>query len=226
MRGDVNGGRIERLAEIAERKLGEQRLVVVLVERAPAAGGTLHADQPVDAEPDRFLDAFRLPARIGAERRQRDQRHRRVVDVGIVVVGIFEGPAARLDVRQLDRPVAAHAYLPIEQPLHRHRDRLGILAGEFGVVEGEQREHRVPDRTVGRLDPGRIALVHAPAGIVERREPLGDDGMRHARIRRHEAPSTHRSRVAGCRPRRRPNPGAARSIRSSGAARRGAGLSA
>ncbi len=49
MGGDVDRGRVERLAEIAERDLGQQLVGVVLVEGAPAAASALHADQPVDA---------------------------------------------------------------------------------------------------------------------------------------------------------------------------------
>ena len=92
--------------------------------------------------------------------------------------------------RKLHRPVAGNAHLPVEHPLHRRLDLLGILAEQPGVVEGEQRQHGVPDGAVGGLDKGRLALVHAPARIVERFEPLGDHRMvdRHSlRVQRHQA---------------------------------------
>ena len=79
--------------------------------------------------------------------------------------------------RELHRPVARHAHLPVEQPLRRLLDLLGVLFQQPGVVEGEQRQHRIPDGAVGGLDEGCLAFVHTPAWIVERVQPLGQDRM-------------------------------------------------
>ena len=100
----VSGRRIEQLAEIAERDLGQDLLVVVLIESAPATAAALHGDQPIDAELDRLLNTLRLPLRIVAERRQGDQRNGGVVDVGVRIVRVFERPGAGLHIGKLQRP--------------------------------------------------------------------------------------------------------------------------
>src|SRR6516164_4088875 len=102
MRSIIGRGRIDRFAIIAERDLCKQGLVVVFVERPPAAAPALHANQPVHAKLDCVLDTVRLPLWIFAEWRQRNESHCGIVGVWIKIIRILKTPTSRLDVGQLD----------------------------------------------------------------------------------------------------------------------------
>ena len=70
----VLGGRVDHLAEVAQRELGHDPPVVVDVEGAPAAVRALHREQPVDAPADgrvRAADGRRGAARSAPRRCRR-----------------------------------------------------------------------------------------------------------------------------------------------------------
>ena len=119
---DIDAGRVERLAEIAERNPGQQLFVVVAVKRAPAAVGGLHGQNPVHGPGDRGVKTPVVRA-LFTQLGQDDQGYRSVVNIGIGGVGALKRPAAGCDLGQLDLPVSAGDDLLAENPgqggLHR-----------------------------------------------------------------------------------------------------------
>ena len=137
VRADVDGGRVDHGAEVAERDLRDPVLGVVGVERAPAAVPRLHPGDPVERAAD-----GRVPDPQLAEG-ERD--HGRVVDVRVEVVLELEGPAAGRELGPADRPVALDRDLLREQVLAR-LDELRVVGRHAGGTEREDGETRVPDR--------------------------------------------------------------------------------
>ena len=91
--GDVDRRRIEHGVVIGERDVLEHHLVVVFVERRPAAVLALHREDPVD----RALHRLALVAAIGMFHAAQPQaNHRAVIDIRIKLVVKLEVPAARL----------------------------------------------------------------------------------------------------------------------------------
>ena len=149
-------------------------MVVVRVERAPAAVAALHPQDPVPCARDRFV--------VGGVAVAGEQHadHRGVVHVGVVVVGVLEGPSAGRHVRAAHRPVAPHVqYLPLGQPLARRLHRgAGHVAAEPGFGHGHAGERGVPDRRDARLHVGALPIVDDQ---LPHREP-GEGGMRVRRL--------------------------------------------
>ena len=123
-RGDVLGRRIEQRAVIGERDVVEIVIFVVGVERAPGAVLALHADDPFARARDRGVVVLAAGQVLHAVHRHGDDGG--VVDVGIMRVGVLEGPAARADVGPPRDPVAADVedllrHQPIEPALDLRR---------------------------------------------------------------------------------------------------------
>ena len=156
MGGDVHARGVDELPEVAEGQLPTQRLGVVDVEGAPSPVTALHALDPGEPPLDgggRVL--------IGSVEREHDLGG--VVDVGVVVVGEFEGPAARGQRRPADGPVARDGDLLGEQ-VARRRDEHRVTRSETGVGEGGDGQGRVPDRG--------LASFEAPPPLVVDRESV------------------------------------------------------
>ena len=151
MRGDVGARLVGDLAEVAERDLVEPHCAVVHVEGAPAAVARLHPDEPLHAALDRGLLADAHPV----EGKREDGR---VVDVGVVVVLVLEGPAAGSEVGPADRPVALDAHLLREQVLPRAHE-LRVVVRDAAGAEREQGQSRVPDGRLARLGPQPLAVL-------------------------------------------------------------------
>src|SRR5205085_3785170 len=94
VRGDVLARRVDDGAEVAEGDPVEPVARVVGVERAPAAVSGLHAGDPVERAPAGVL--------AGPERAQRERDDGGVVEVGVVVVLVLEGPATGGEARTSD----------------------------------------------------------------------------------------------------------------------------
>ncbi len=117
VRRDVGRRRVERLAEIAERNLRDDRPVVVFVERRPAAAARLRIAS-VQPSARSIVSADALPVdELPRQARQDDQRDGGVVDVGVVTVGALERPAARFDALDLLRPVAGKTDFVAQHPI-------------------------------------------------------------------------------------------------------------
>ena len=115
-RGDIGGRRIEQSAMIGERDVVQIEMRVLRLERAPAAVGRLHADDPFACPRDR------LGMRRIAVAMQQHADHRRVVDIRVVRIGVLERPPARPQPGPAHRPVADHVQdLPLAQPGARRR---------------------------------------------------------------------------------------------------------
>src|SRR5579872_949368 len=114
MSGDIDAGRVERLAEIAEWDGRDDRLVVVAIESRPAAIAALHAEGPGKAALDRRLDAAVEIARFAAQLGEDQQGEGGIVHVGIAQIGALERPAARRDSLDRQRPIARLENLIVE----------------------------------------------------------------------------------------------------------------
>ena len=99
-----------------------------------------------------------------------------VVDVGVVVVGELERPAARLELGPAHRPVARHQDLLAQQPVGG-RDERGIVGRHAGVGQRDRRQRRVPHRRLAGLDPA------SPVVDGEAVEPV-EAGAHHGMLER------------------------------------------
>ena len=133
---------------IGERQIVEILLVVVGVERAPAAAPALHPLDPFAATSDRFDIARAIVAGGTVHRHHHD---RGVVGVGIEIVGILKRPAAGPEPRALVGPIADDIeHLARAQPVEGAGgapDRVVAADLEHGV----RGERGVPDRRHARL---------------------------------------------------------------------------
>ncbi len=104
----------------------------------------------------------------------RHRHDRCVVDIGIVVVGILEGPAAGPEPGPGIRPVAVDVqHLLVGEPVHRLLDRW-ILAVDAGLQQGMGDERRIPDGRDAGLAIGLVVAQHEQ--LFDRF--LGDDEVR------------------------------------------------
>ena len=99
-RRDIRGRRIEQRAMIGEGNVVEIVIGVVGIEGAPAAVAALHAHDPFRGS----VDGAAIAGAVEAVERHR--HHGGVVDIGIMRVGVLEGPAAGPHTRPPRRPVA------------------------------------------------------------------------------------------------------------------------
>src|SRR5262249_32881438 len=96
-----------------------------------------------------------------------------VVDVGVIVVLVLEGPTSGREVGPPDRPVALDAHL-LRKEVLAGTDELRVAVRDAAGAQREQREPRVPDRGLARLGPEPFAVLdHEPLpaldGLAERR---------------------------------------------------------
>ena len=164
--GDVGAGGIEHGVVIGEGDAIQNGPIVIDVEGGPAAVDGLHLEQPIDGA------ALAIGLRLGAGGRgvlEGEQHHGGVVDVGVMLVGEFEGPTGRLDFGALHRPVAAMADFLGGDPAGGggHGGARG-----FGQVshftESEHGDRGVPDGGEARL------VIEAIGGFGEQAVELGD----------------------------------------------------
>ncbi len=88
--GDIGASRIEHGVVIGERNVAQELPIIVDVEGRPAAVLRLHGEKPVE----RTVLAGLLGFGIGGTRmREAEHHHGGIVDIGIVVVTEFKGPA-------------------------------------------------------------------------------------------------------------------------------------
>ena len=90
-------------------------------------------------------------------RLQREHDLGGVVDVGVDVVGELEGPAGRVEIGSLHRPVAAHADLFGEHPADAARDGR-VVDRHARVEQRDDGEAGVPDRRLAGLEPADAAV--------------------------------------------------------------------
>ena len=160
----VDGGRVEHGAVVGERYLVEQFMIVVLIERGPAAVFTLHAEQPGEGA----LHLFTFPLRVGNPGAvQRHQNFRGVVAVRIRFVVKLEGPAAGRGIRIFNGPVAGPRHLFSQHPFPGFDDGR-MIPRQTGVHQRVAGNRRVPQRRDARLENEVIAAVDDEAvdGLV------------------------------------------------------------
>src|SRR5688572_1594540 len=126
MGGHVRRGRVDDGAEIHERQLVEPGSVVVLVEGPPAAVRALQPRQPAAGAGYGRAAGTRLLQSHGDDGR--------VVDVRVEIVVVLERPAARLDARRPNGPVAARPNLLGDEPVRRSLERR-LLSWNAGRAE-------------------------------------------------------------------------------------------
>ena len=170
---------------VGERDIVEIMIGVVGVERRPGAVRALQPDDPFARAGDRFRVALLIrPGDLAVGAVHRHRHDRRVVEIGIMRIGVLERPASRPGVRPLRRPVADDVEdLQGLQPLESSARPTPAL-----VVAGfEQRMHgerRVPHRRQARLAIGLV--VPDDEQLVERppRLDAGADRLSDSRGRR------------------------------------------
>ena len=144
--------RVEQRAMIGERNVVQVIMCVIRVERAPAAIFRLHADNPVGGEAQRIL----IGQWVGPV--ERHGNNGGIVDVGVEIVAVLEGPAARCDIFCPTGPVAPDiGDLGVAEPgrglVH------GLARRRFaGLHERQHRKTRVPDRRQAGLTPGLVVF--------------------------------------------------------------------
>ena len=128
---------------IGERQIVEIVLVVIRIERAPAAIVTLQAFDP-------FAGAgYGLIVRAAAPARRPVHRHDNncgIVEVRVIVVVVLEGPAAWPDIGALVGPVPCDIeHLPRPQPVER---AVGAFHRRFAAdfQHGMGGKRGIPDR--------------------------------------------------------------------------------
>ena len=179
--GHVLGRRVDHRLHVGERNAVQERGGIVGVERRPAAVAALHAERPVEPGGDGTLARRRLCDRQRVEHRQDD---RRVVDVGIPVVGELERPAARLERRVQHRPVARPEDLVGDEPVPGAAERR-VRGVEADVEQRLRGQRGVP---VGRH--ARLVHERALAFDEEVLHPL--DAAHHGRMIGGEADGVER----------------------------------
>ena len=153
--GDVHRGRIEHGAVVGERNQVEQAVIVVLVERAPAAVLALHAEQPGERAPALFF----FPRRVGKrDAVESHQNFRGVVGIGITFIVELEGPAAGWRVGIFDGPIAGPGHLFFKHPFSRF-DHGGVVLRQARIHECVESQSRVPQGRNAGLEHQMIAPV-------------------------------------------------------------------
>jgi hypothetical protein len=146
---DVCAGWIDELAEVAEGELPAQSAGVIDIECGPTPVPTLHAVGPRDGTCHRIVIDL-----IGAAKSENNLR--RVIDVGVIVVGELERPPTGSQIGSPYAPVASHRDLLVEQPASGFAQRR-VVRGHTGVGERHNRQGGVPNRGLARLDaPARL----------------------------------------------------------------------
>src|SRR5262249_20577105 len=112
-------------------------------------------------------DCLVLPDAHAVERKRQDGG---VVDVGVIVVLVLEGPTSGREVGPPDRPVALDAHL-LRKEVLAGTDELRVAVRD---AAGAQRAPRAPARGLARLGPEPFAVLdHEPLpaldGLAERR---------------------------------------------------------
>ena len=142
---------------IGKRDIVEIIVFVIRIERAPSAVFALHPQNPFACHGNRRTE---VALRVQALRAiHRHHHHRRVVDIGIVRIGVLEGPAAGPDIGPPRDPIAFDIEdLLRRQPLQTFAHlRYGLIAAALEqAVTGER---RIPNRRNARLAIG-LVLVH------------------------------------------------------------------
>jgi hypothetical protein len=141
----------------------EDAPVVIGVEGGETTVPGLHAFEPGERA---GFDGGLLRGVGGLAVFEGEEHHGGVVDVGVVFVGVFKGPAAGLEVGAFDGPVAAAADLFADEPVGGVAEGGGVEV--VGFAEGEGSVGGVPDGGEAGLE------VDAFGGFGEQRVELGD----------------------------------------------------
>ncbi len=135
----------------------EHHLVVVFVERGPAAVLALHGKNPVNGA----LHRLALVTAVGMlHAAQTEANHRAVIHVRIELVVELEVPAAGLTFFIFDFPVADGAYLLLQNPvgaLHHAR----IIRRHTRLAKSKNRIRRIPHRRHAGLHAEGVFLFDA-----------------------------------------------------------------
>ena len=161
---------------------------VIGVERAPAAVLALHADHPFDGAGKRGPHLYTVARAPGPVQRHDDDGG--VIDIGIMVVAVLEGPPSGTQARPARGPIALDLEnLTIEQPFDAPADGFAV----FQLTGLHQRQHRkagVPDRRNAGLAIAFVGSEHQelPDGLHGRLPPrvvfgITEGGLRHQRVR-------------------------------------------
>ena len=140
---------------VGERDVVEEFAGIVGIERAPAAVARLQALDPFAGAGDRRVEGSRRAFLLRALHAHDDDGG--VVEIGIMRIGILEGPAAGPHSRALECPVALdRQLLQREQPIEPALCGRDIAATGFEQRVGSQRG--VPDRRNAGLAIGFVVL--------------------------------------------------------------------
>ena len=170
--GDVLGGGVDHLAEVADRQLGHDAPVVVDVEGAPAAVAALHREQPVDAAPDRRVLARQAGRAAGRAAPRRCRRCR---------------GTSRCRTRTTSRPARPRRGISHQSPKRstslessqsRRPGQRRVVRRQPGVAERDRRQRRVPDRRQAGLHAQALAVLDPERAVEARRAPSRSPGGR------------------------------------------------
>ncbi len=169
---------------IGERNMVQDVVLVVGVERSPAAVSALHPEHPLDAA----FHGFAASTAVRAV--QTHHHHGCVVDVRIMVVPVLEWPASGPDAGNMGRIVADDVkHLPVAQPGTRllHNRLIAAVACLEQAVQGET---CIPHRgqaglAIGLVGPHDQQPVDGPArrDHVRMLRRIAERSKRHQGIR-------------------------------------------
>ena len=162
---------------VGEGDVVEILVIVVGIEGAPGAILALHADDPLAGARNGVAIKRLIRNAVGAIHRH--HHHRGVVDIGIVGVGVLEGPAARPQTRAPVDPIALEVqdlkrFEPTQSARHPLVRRIGT-----DVHKGVAHQPGIPDRRYAGLAVGLVSLDDQK--LFDRGAP-GDDQWMIARI--------------------------------------------
>ena len=171
-RGDVLRRRVEQRAMVREWNVVQIVVAVVSVESAPGAVAALQAVDPLPPAADCVFE-FLLTARA-CRPIHRHNHDGRIVEIGIVRIGILKGPAARTHIWTLLDPIAFYVEdLQWQKPIET---LIGFLDRAFvaNFEQGMGGKSGVPHRRQAGLAIGFVLLDH---------QELFDRGARNRRVR-------------------------------------------
>src|SRR5262249_25069682 len=139
---------------VGERNIVEIVINIVDIESGPAAIAALQAPHPFGSARNSLVIPPACPDPASTVHRHDD--HGCVVKIGIMRIGILEGPTARPHERTADTPVSDNVeYLTRQQPI----ERLQGAGPRLATSKFEQRvtsERSVPHRRYTRLTVGLV----------------------------------------------------------------------
>src|SRR5262249_4725657 len=128
---------------ICERNFFEDAFRAILVERRPATVSALEGQHPIEPALESLIAASWI---AGGDFAQRQQNHRRIIDIRVPFIVEFKDPSAWFNVRGIFvMPIAAKTNFPVDEPIAT-LDKSRMITGKTGFVERNRNNRRIPNR--------------------------------------------------------------------------------